>query len=279
MKNILADLTIGDDYIYSTDFVNTTQLDEIKLREAVANKHYNNYLAVISNHHSVSIMDKEVEIFLRKIPKGGCIIDVGGCWGWHWRNISHQRPDVKIVIVDFIRLNLYHAKKLLNDIIDKQVFLVHGDATDLKFIPSETFDGYWSVQTLQHIPDFNKAVYEANRVLKLGGVFANYSLNIQSLIKFLFKVMGKSYHIKGQIQGSFYLCRASEKQYAKISEIFSNDVKKRYTEILFNPGIKLKFAGKEGSFAGKIDCLLSSNSHIFSSIARQLSFHTTKSIS
>ena len=64
--------------------------------------------------------------------------------------------------------------KNIGDSIRNVVF-VRADAECLPF-PSESFDAYWSVQTLQHIPDFNKAVYEAKRILKPGGVFANFGL-------------------------------------------------------------------------------------------------------
>ena len=93
-------------------------------------------------------MDKKVNNFFRKIPKNRLVIDVGGCWGWHWRNISKLIPDVKIVIVDFIKSNLRHAQKYLKKYdASENIYLAHGDATNLSF-KDNTFDGYWAVQTL-----------------------------------------------------------------------------------------------------------------------------------
>lgn len=276
VEEILSNLRIGEDGVYSYGFVNANQEDEIKFRESVVSRrNYQDYLRVIYNYHSIPVMDKEVDLFLSKVPKNGVVVDVGGGLGWHWRRNKCIRPDVTVFIVDFIRPILIHAKNVLGNQINDKIFLVYGDATSLIF-SDETFDGWWSVQTLQHIPDFRKAVSEAWRVLKPGGIFANYSVNNQDLIKLIFSAMGRKYHVSGQVSGRFYLARASTEQLKQVEKIFSNSVKKRYTEILFNPDLKIKFPGKEKSIFGKIDSFLSSDTHIFSWIARQQSFHTSK---
>ena len=276
IKNILSYLKLGEDNIFSYEFTNIEQDEERKLRESVASQDYQDYLDKISNHHSIPVMDREVDLFLKKTPPYRIIVDVGGCWGWHWRRMKYIRPDVFVFIVDFVRENLIHARDILGSQINKNIFLIHGDATDLIF-EDNTFDGWWSVQTLQHIPNFEKAVKEAWRVLNPGGIFANYSLNIQSLVRFVYRVMGKHYHITGQIPGTFYLSRASDEQLKTVEEIFSNDVQQRFTEILFHPDFKITSPGKENSISGGFDALFfSSNSRVFSSIARQQSFHTCK---
>ena len=195
------------------------QETEKNLRENVASKKYSNYLDTLSKHHSIPVMDAEVERFLKGIPKNGWILDIGGCWGWHWRRINDTRPDITVFILDFVRKNLFHAKVILGNCLNNNIFLVHGDGTSLKF-EENTFDGWWSVQTLQHIPNFKKAVSEAWRVLKPQGLFANYSLNNHALIKLIYLTMGKHYHIKGNIPGEFYLERASQQQLEQIEEIF-----------------------------------------------------------
>ena len=277
IKNaILSDLKLGDDGIYGYDFTNVDQTDEIKLRASVAARDYVNYLEEISIHHSIPVMDREVDRFLGGIAKNGLVVDVGGCWGWHWRRISNTRPDVTVFIVDFIRTNLIHARNILGQQIGRNIFLIHGDATQLIF-PDNTFDGYWSVQTLQHIPDFRKAICEACRILRPGGVFANYSLNNQSLVRFIYKVFGRQYHIKGNIPKAFYLARASSVQYDQIRELFSNDVYVRYTEVLFSPELGFRNCG-ENSILGTLDRHLSSNLKLLSSIARQKSYHTVKAM-
>ena len=274
VSNILKNLTMGDDKIYSSQFVNTSQEEEIKLRELVSSVVYDDYLKEIAKHHSISVMSKEVKLFLDLIPKDGIIVDVGGCWGWHWRLLSRQRSDITVFIVDFIRSSLISAIDVLGDMVNENVILVHGDATALPF-PDNSFNGLWTVQTLQHIPNFPLAVKEACRVLQKGGVFINYSLNNSRLVSLIYLLLGKKYHLKGVIPGSFYLARATEEQKKIISQIFHNDVKCRYTEMLFHPDLKLMF-GKEKSLIGRIDSMLSTNISLFSLIARQQSHFTNK---
>ena len=132
-NRILSKLSLGDDSIFSYPHTSTGQSEEIRLRESVAEQQYADYLLELSKYHSIPVMDREVRLFLNSISKNGSIMDVGGCWGWHWRNIQDIRPDAKIYIVDFVRSNLFHAKNVLGDCIGDNVFLVHGDATNLVF--------------------------------------------------------------------------------------------------------------------------------------------------
>ncbi|MBW1909674.1 MAG: methyltransferase domain-containing protein [Deltaproteobacteria bacterium] len=60
---------------------------------------------------------------------------------------------------------------MLGKLVNISIFLVHGDATSLVF-NDNTFDGYWSVQTLQHIPDLKKA--NKGSVIKLISRIHNY---------------------------------------------------------------------------------------------------------
>ena len=275
IEHILSNLQLGKDDIYSYDFNNSEQKDEIHLRESVASEQYEDYLETLSYYHSIIVMDKEIDLFIKNIPINGIILDVGGCWGWHWRRINDTRPDITVFVLDFVRKNLLHAKEILGNYVNNNIFLVHGDGTSLKF-EENTFDGWWSVQTLQLIPNFKKAVREAWRVLKPQGLFANYSVNNPALIKLIYLTMGKHYHIKGNIPGQFYMELASQQQLEQIEEIFSNKCKKRYSEIIFTPELKIKFPGRENSIFGKIDSYLSMNIPLFSWVARQQSFHTSK---
>jgi len=256
------------------------QSDEIKMRQKVASLQYNNYLNTIAQSHSIPVMDDEVKRFLSMIPKGGLILDVGGCWGWHWRKLLTQRPDVGVVIVDFVRENFHHAKCLLNEMIGGQVVLMHADATQLPFKDADKtktpFDAVWSVQTFQHIPDFNSAVSEVFRVLKCGGVFSTYSLHRTPLNKFIYRLFGKRMHTDGDYVGMYLLNRASDAQLEIVSQTFrEGKVIDRYTECLFHPDLKLGFTGKENSMLGRLDVLLT-DSVLGKWIARQRSFEVRK---
>lgn len=253
---------------------NTFQSKEIEFRKKIAVREEQNWVQTVSRSHSIPVMDKEVKLFLDKIPRNGIILDAGGCLGWHWRNIDKIRPDIKIVIIDFVYNNLINAKLLLGNLIDKNIFLCHGDITDLKLIKSEIFDGYWSVQVLQHIPNYIICLEEAKRILKKNGIFANYSRNNQSLIRNISKLLNKDYHECGETS-KFYLCKADNKLKKEYALVFESEVTTRFTEIIYQNRFKLKYNG-EYSVLGKIDSILSSDWKLFTCIARQRSFHLKK---
>jgi ubiquinone/menaquinone biosynthesis C-methylase UbiE len=280
LKNLLGDRRIEPDGIYGGIRLDlTAQSTEVELRERVAAERYDNYLDALSASHSIPVMDHEVDRFLAAIPRGGLILDVGGCWGWHWRRIAQTRPDVGVLIVDFVRSNLPHARNVLGSLVGYQVGLMHADATALPFTIDENFagfDGIWTVQTFQHIPDFDKAVSEACRILKSGGVFANYSLNVQPPIRWLRRLLGKAYLTKGWVEGAFWLARASDDQKESIAATFGSTVSERYSEILYSPELRFTAPGRPGSVFGKLDALLSNNAGFLGWFARQRSFHCQK---
>ena len=273
INEILSGLPRDENGVWCSLFENISQKDEIQIREKVATKVYDNYMDEIANHHSVEVMDYEVRRALKMVPENGIVIDVGGCFGWHWRSIYKQRPDVQVVIVDFVKQNLIHAQNILGPVINKSIHLVHGDATKLPF-PDSSFDLYWSVQALQHIPEFGKTIEEARRILRGGGVFLNYSLNHEKAIELLYKLLGKDYITKGR-WGNLYLARASNQQASLIEKIFDKPVKRRFTEVFFHPDLRFK-NGKEGNLLGKIDALIGSSFLMLGWFARQQIFQIVK---
>lgn len=261
------------DGIYGLAPENIAQKDELAFRESIANLPTNiDILREVGHHHSIQVMDREVRRFTHQLPLNARLIDVGGCWGWHWRNLSQFRPDIQVFIVDFVRSNLLHARDLLRPHIDISIFLVHGDATALEF-PVDSFDGYWSVQTLQHIPNINGVLKEARRVLKVGGQFANYSLNVQPIIRALSRLVGKPYVVEGRFGEHLFLRRAVKADVSAISAHFNAPVSRRFSEFLFQPNLRTTSTGREHSVIGKLDSLLSSSNPLLGSFARQQSFH------
>jgi ubiquinone/menaquinone biosynthesis C-methylase UbiE len=280
LEKILYSRDADSDGIYDgMPRISADQSVEVELRERVAARHYDNYLDALSASHSISVMDYEVDRFLALMPENALILDIGGCWGWHWRRLAETRPDVGVLIIDFVRSNLPHANNVLGSLVGRQVGLMHADATALPFTIDENFhgfDGIWTVQTFQHIPDFDKAVTEACRVLKRGGVFANYSLNVQPPIRWLRRLLGRAYLTKGWVAGSFWLARASDDQKESIAATFGSTVSERWSEILYSPELRFTAPGKQGSVFGKLDALLSNNAGFFGWFARQRSFHCQK---
>lgn len=232
----------------------------------------------ISKSHSIPVMDAEISRFLKCIPLNGIILDIGGCWGWHWRNVHLIRPDVSVVILDFVRPNLIHANTFLGDLTNKSVYLVHGDATNLQF-SSEVFDGIWTVQCLQHIEKFESAILESYRVMKPGALFGNYSLNIQPQVKFIKELLGKTYVTDGRIMaGQLWLSRASERQKVLLEKLFQSEVCERWSEYLFSPALGLNSPGEEGHWLGWWDLKLTNKRGFLRWLARQHSFNVMKKV-
>ncbi len=276
VPSFLKTFVLGDDGIFGSANVSVLQGTEHQFRETLAQAWLKaavpSYLDEVSKHHSIPVMDREVERFVSGIPNEGIILDVGGCWGWHWRRLTDMRPDIRVVIVDFVRSNLLHAMKILDNNVRNNIHFVHADAVSLEF-PSNTFDGYWSVQALQHIPDLHKALKEAKRVLKPTGVFVDYSLNDCLLARLVYRIMRKQYVVEGMVRDSFFLRRMTDKTLRIYSEVFSTPPKTRYSEIIFKPEFRFAGPGREDSFLGKIDCWLSGSNKMLLLVARQRSTH------
>ena len=276
MNKFFRKMSLGPDGIWGDVIDYGKQEDEKKLRQSVAQQVYSDYLQTISVHHSIPVMDQEVEKFLNRIPHGGVILDIGGCWGWHWRKISNQRPDITVVIVDLIRENLMHAKEVLKEMVtNKKVLLVHGNACSLEF-ENKTFDGIWSVQTTQHIPDFDIACLEAFRVLKTKGIYWDYGLNNATLVRLVYNLFRKTYHLDGVIEGKFFLRRINDDVIKIAKDIFHSEPVVEYSEVLFKPDFGFPIGGKENSLLGMFDSIFTGNFFLLKFFARQCSFHFVK---
>jgi ubiquinone/menaquinone biosynthesis C-methylase UbiE len=268
-------LRLGDDGIYSTTEWGTGQEEERLLRKRVADEVPADLVHEIGIHHSFSVMDREVERFVRGLPSGAVILDVGGCWGWHWRNMPKVRPDVRIVIMDFVRENLARARFFLGDQINKNIILVHGDGTKIPFA-NEVFDGYWAVQTLQHIPMLEEALKEAYRVLKSKGHFSMINLNNPVAIRSLYKALGRTWVDQGVIDGMYFFRRSGDGDAELIKKVFHNASVPRFSEILFKPELNMHGSARPKHWLGRIDSWLSSSFKGLSLVARQRGYSAVK---
>ena len=255
--------------VYKKNINSLYQNKEFIIRKKVAKKNYPNYLKEISLHHSISVMDKEVKKFINLLPKKSIICDIGGSWGWHWRNVSLIRPDIKIVIVDFIFENLLIAKKILKEKINKNIFLINDDCCNF-YIKNNFFDAIWSVQTLQHIPEYNKILKNIYNQLKNGGYFYNCNLNTNHLVRFIYAIFNKKYVIKGN-SNNYYLERSNKKQKEDLEKVFKNKSLTVYSELLFHPDLKI-YTGSKNNIFGKIDSFLTGECIIKKIFARQEAF-------
>ena len=243
---------------------NSMQTAEYEFRNSVAERRYPDYLEDISKFYSVDVMDKEVKKILHILPDSAWILDVGGGWGWHWRRLSEIRPDVSIIIIDFVKKNLLHAKNILSGLVGQAVHLLHADATLLP-LNDGLIDLFWSVQCHQHIPNITDSLYEAKRVLRNGGEFRTYNFNYRPIEKLIYSLSGKNYLIEEDCD-NFFLRRSSDVFDETVGHIFKGEVMTEYTEIIFQPNFRIKY--KPGSMLGKIDAFLSGRTY-FKNVARQ----------
>ena len=255
----------------------TSDLSDIEKRNrlALAQADFPQPLAQVSKHHSIEVMDHEVLAFLGEISPEARILDIGGCWGWHWRKIGQVSQGPRIFLLDFVPENFRHARAILGHNYQKKVVALGGDAESLPFA-AETFDGVWTVQTFQHIWNFTHACREAWRVLKPGGKFINYSLHAPLLLRVLYRIWGKKFHFEGEVPDRFYLRRADQEQKSIVEQIFQKPVRERFTECLFHPDLRFTRSGEEGSWLGALDSQLSAFPRLGFWIARQRSFFVVK---
>lgn len=256
------------------DKINTFQEGEIKLRLEAAGRKNKFDLLDISKHHFVDLMDLEVLNFLELVPEGGVVLDIGGGWGWHWRNLHIARPDVKIIIFDLLPENLMHVKDFCVT-QNNNIVLVNGDACNLPF-NSESIDAIWTVQTFQHIQDFSQAVNESYRVLKHGGLFRNYSVNKNCLTGILNILLLRKYHVHGFKKNLFWLSLASKGQRDIIANIFNCGVEYYFNEHFFHPNFKLTISPTSEKRIARIDLICSRIRVIGRFIARQQVYNVKK---
>jgi hypothetical protein len=152
---------------------------------------------------------------------------------------------------------------------ESNIFLINDDCCKFN-IKNNLFNAVWSVQTLQHIPNYVHVYKKIYNQLKAGGYFYNCNLNINYMINFIYWTLNKKYLIKGY-NNNYYLERSNKEQKRYLEIIFKNKVTTIYTELLFHPDLKV-FTGSKHNLTGKIDSLLSGNSKIKKIFARQETF-------
>lgn len=248
---------------------------EQTFRKELARKTFTDPLGEIAKNHSIPVMDRECQHFLRHLPPGAKILDIGGSWGWHWRKIGAEVAWPQVILLDFVPENFRQAKMILGPRYRRSVTPLGGDAGNLPF-GDNAFEAVWTVQTFQHIRDFARACREAWRVLKPGGKFINYSLHAPLLLRALYRLCGKQIHTEGEVPGRFYLRRADQGQKKIIEEVFRKPVVERFTECLFHPDLHITFTGNEGSWWGALDAKLGAFPRWGRLMARQRSFCAIK---
>lgn len=101
---------------------------------------------------------------------GGNVLEIGCGRGAGVEVILRQFHAAHVTGVDLDPFQIERARKRLQGKYDGRITLIQGDAELLPF-PDATFDAVFDFGALHHVPDWQRAISEIQRVLKPGGTF------------------------------------------------------------------------------------------------------------
>jgi SAM-dependent methyltransferase len=251
------------------------QSDEREMRDAVAapfvaSREQATY--EVSGHHSRGVMLRRARRMVESVPVDGVIVDVGCGFGWHWIELSRARPDVRFILVDFSAVNLRVCRNLMPFQVHRNVICLQASAGDLP-IRSEAVSALWTVQVLQHLPPQNraKALVELARILGSGGAFYVAWLRPVPLLRLIYALAGKRYHLTGNTSYGLYLDRFGPEVSAELHRVFPSG-RITYSESLFHPELRCR---PRSCWVGNLDEMVSSTP-LCRAIARQTEFSGCK---
>ena len=102
------------------------------------------------------------------IPRGSRVLELGCGTGVMWRGHLDLVEGSELVLSDFSEAMLNAARQNLGE--QPNVRYTQIDIQDIPF-PDRSFDAVIATMMLYHVPDLEKALREARRVLKPGGRF------------------------------------------------------------------------------------------------------------
>ena len=119
-----------------------------------------------------------------RIPPDSRVIDIGCGPGWYWHGQAKTLPtDLRLTLVDTSRGMVSEAMERLSDAPFAAVAGQVADAAALPF-PDASFDVAVMMHMLYHVPEPERAIAEAARVLRPGGMFyatVNAADDLQSI--------------------------------------------------------------------------------------------------
>lgn len=148
------------------------------------------------------------------------------------------------------------------------------DDCNCLYIKKNFFDAFWSIQTLQHIPNYIEIYKKMYNQMIKGGYFYNRNLNTNLIIKFFYKIFNKNYIVSGYTK-NYFIERSNNIQKKYLEKIFKNKATIIYSEVLFHPDIKI-YTRSKNNFFGKINSLLSGSFILKKIFARQEAFLVKK---
>lgn len=103
---------------------------------------------------------------IRQTPERA--LEIGCGIGATTKELVGRFPNMKLTAIDYDFSQVKKAKENLSSV--PNINVEQADATQLPFV-AETFDAVFLFDTLHHIANFEDALKEISRVLKIGGCF------------------------------------------------------------------------------------------------------------
>jgi ubiquinone/menaquinone biosynthesis C-methylase UbiE len=103
--------------------------------------------------------------------EGMTMLDIGCGGGATLQRLLKRSSNAKAYGIDISEESVAKAKEVNKELLDEQVFICQGTASQLPF-EDATFDLVTAVETVYFWPDLSKCLKEVRRVLKHDGQFA-----------------------------------------------------------------------------------------------------------
>ena len=108
---------------------------------------------------------------LVNIQDGWTMLDIGCGGGATLQRLLKRSKDAQVYGIDISEESVAKAKKVNEEVLDKQVFVTQGSAEKLPYEDGK-FDLVTAVETVYFWPNLPNCLQEVRRVLKSGGKFA-----------------------------------------------------------------------------------------------------------
>lgn len=128
--------------------------------------------------------------------KSFSLLEIGAGSGRYGLAIARDHKDSSIILTDPVQSSVDAMRYTHSKLEYSNITLAKEDATALSY-PDDTFDVVLADGVIQHIIDYDTAMYEMIRVLKPGGRLIISAVNSKNpphmLYKFSLKLLGKEY--------------------------------------------------------------------------------------
>lgn len=117
------------------------------------------------------IANKLFPVFIPYFPPSPFVLEIGTGQGIGAIYLAEKLKDSRFTAIDYEHdMVKTAAENVQKSGLQDRIRVEWGDAAALNF-PDKSFDAVLSIGVLHHVPGYEKAIFEAARVLKRGGIF------------------------------------------------------------------------------------------------------------